>query len=86
MVATLEQCQASRWDLIVPNVDRQTILSFSEKLDLFLSPKGQLFLLGLLIEDCEEISAKFEKRGWMIVKSRCREEWLGLRLTHPSRQ
>ena len=86
MVATLEQCQASRWDLIVANVDRQTILSFSEKLDLFLSPKGQLFLLGLLIEDCEEISAKFEKRGWMIVKSRCREEWLGLRLTHPSRQ
>ena len=72
-------------DLIVANVDRQTILSFSEKLDLFLSPKGQLFLLGLLIEDCEEISAIFEKRSWIIVESRCREEWLGLRLTHPSR-
>ena len=67
------------------NVDCKTILSFSEKLDLFLSPNGQLFLLGLLIEDCEEINAKFEKRGWMIVESRCREEWLGLRLTHPSR-
>ena len=68
------------------NVDRQTILSFSETLDLFLSPKGQLFLLGLLIEDREEISAKFEERGWMIVGSRCRKEWPNLHLTHPSRQ
>ena len=85
LVATLEQCPASHWDLVLANVDHRTILSFSEKLDLFLSPKGQLFLSGLLIEDCEEISARFEKQGWMIVGSRCREEWLGLHLTHPSK-
>ena len=86
LVATLEECPTSRWDLIVANVDRQTILSFAEKLNLFLSPKGQLFLSGLLIEDYEEIIAKFKEQSWIILESRHREEWLGLRLTHLDKQ
>jgi len=85
-VETLEQYQTSGWDLIVANLDLQTILRFAEKLNLFLSPKGQLFLSGLLIEDYQEISGTFEDRGWVVVESRYREEWIGLHLTHPDRQ
>ncbi|MDA0739159.1 MAG: 50S ribosomal protein L11 methyltransferase [Nitrospirae bacterium] len=84
-VATLEQCPPSSWDVIVANVDRRTLLGIAEQMHSFLSPGGQLFLSGLLVEDREEISEAFARHGWRVLESRIKNEWLALQLTHQSK-
>lgn len=84
-VATLDQCPLSSWDVIVANVDRRTLLGMVGQLNAFLSPKGKLFLSGLLVEDREEISAAFSSHGWRVQESRIQEEWLALQLIHPGK-
>lgn len=84
-VATLDQCLPAPWDVIVANVDRRTILGMAGQLAPFLSPEGQLFLSGLLVEDREEISIAFASHGWRVEESRSQEEWLALHLTHPGK-
>ena len=84
-VATLQQCPASVWDVIVANVDRRTLLGITGQLPSFLSAEGRLFLSGLLVEDREEISEAFASHGWNVQAHRIQGEWLALQLTHPSK-
>ncbi len=85
-VATLEQCPASVWDVIVANVDRRTLLGIAGQLPSFLAADGRLFLSGLLVEDREEISEAFASYGWRVQEHRIQGEWLALQLTHPSKR
>ena len=84
-VGTLEQYSHHRWDLVVANIDRRTLLHMAETLSQFIAASGTLLVSGLLVEDREEISNRFMMNGWSVAETREKEEWLALRFTRSNR-
>jgi len=69
-----------RPDLVLANLDRQTLLQLCEPLAQYVSDGARLLLSGILIEQEQEIVAAFSKAGAMVLQRREQEGWVALEL------
>jgi ribosomal protein L11 methyltransferase len=69
-----------RPDLILANLDRQTLLLLCDALAQYVSHGARLLLSGILIEQEGEIVEAFSKVGAMLFQRREQEGWVALEL------
>lgn len=79
-VAPLEDLDAGRFDLVLANLDRKTLLHHFADINAHLLPGGTMLVSGLLQEDYEEICAALDAAGWAVVQRKDRDEWMALSL------
>jgi ribosomal protein L11 methyltransferase len=80
---TLEEVDrqgALRPDLVLANLDRQTLLLLCDALTQYVSHGARLLLSGLLIDQEQEIVEAFSKAGAMLSQRREQEGWVALEL------
>ena len=80
---TLEEVDrqgALRPDLVLANLDRQTLLLLCDELARYVSHGARLLLSGILLEQEQEIVEAFSKAGAMLFQRREQEGWLALEL------
>ena len=66
------------FEIIVANIDRNTILAISSEFSRFRSSATQLFLSGLLEEDESDIVEQLSRHGWVHQAVRKRDGWIAL--------
>jgi len=69
-----------RPDLVVANLDRQTLLLLCDELARYVSHGARLLLSGILLEQEREIVEAFSKVGAMLFQRREQEGWVALEL------
>ena len=69
-----------RPDVVLANLDRQTLLQLCEPLAQYVSHSARLLLSGILIEQEQEIVAAFSKAGAMVLQRREQEGWVAVEL------
>jgi ribosomal protein L11 methyltransferase len=69
-----------RPDLVLANLDRQTLLVLCDELTRYVGCGARLLLSGILIEQEHEIVEAFSKAGAMLVGRSEQEGWLALEL------
>lgn len=69
-----------RPDLVLANLDRQTLLLLCDELTRYVSRGARLLLSGILLEQEQEIVEAFSKAGATLVERREQEGWLALEL------
>ena len=69
-----------RPDLVLANLDRQTLLQLCERLAQYVSHGARLLLSGILMEQEQEIVAAFSKAGALVLQRREQEGWVALEL------
>ena len=69
-----------RPDVVLANLDRQTLLQLCEPLAQYVSHGARLLLSGILIEQEQEIVAAFSKAGAMVLQRREQEGWVAVEL------
>jgi ribosomal protein L11 methyltransferase len=79
-VASLEDIAPEKFDLLVANLDRTTLLRYFAAFHPFLRQGGRLLVSGLLHEDREEIFAALTATDWEMGGLRESEEWMALEL------
>lgn len=70
----------TRPDLVVANIDRQTLLLLADELAAFGVAGSRLFFSGLLVEQVEEVMARYASLGLYPVHRREQEGWVALEL------
>jgi ribosomal protein L11 methyltransferase len=68
----------AKFDIIVANLDRNTVLCLYDRLKDCLIPGGKVCFSGLQIEDYSDISGALALVGGRIVERREREEWMAI--------
>ncbi|MBZ0177766.1 MAG: 50S ribosomal protein L11 methyltransferase [Melioribacteraceae bacterium] len=77
----IEQLEENNFDLILANINKNVLISTSEKLGGKLKEKGTLLLSGILESDQKDIEEEFLKYE-LSVKDRIQEdEWIALALS-----
>jgi ribosomal protein L11 methyltransferase len=69
-----------RPDLVLANLDRQTLLLLCDELTRYVSRGARLLLSGILLEQEQEIVEAFSKAGATLFQRREQEGWLALEL------
>jgi ribosomal protein L11 methyltransferase len=69
-----------RPDLVLANLDRQTLLLLCDELAQYVSHGARLLLSGILLEQEQEIVGVFSKVGAMLCQRREQEGWVALEL------
>ena len=69
-----------RPDLVLANLDRQTLLRLCDELAKYLSHGARLLLSGILLDQEQEIVGAFSKVGAMLSQRREQDGWVGLEL------
>jgi len=69
-----------RPDLVLANLDRQTLLVLCDELARYVSHGARLLLSGILLEQEQEIVEAFSKVGAMLLQRREQEGWVALEL------
>lgn len=77
----LEDLEPSPWDIILANLDRQTILKHRHQFSHHATVDSRLLISGILIEDHDEMTMALAPEGWGLVGKQSREEWLALEFT-----
>jgi ribosomal protein L11 methyltransferase len=72
--------QFGEFDIILANLNKDTILRNLPDLRQHLALQGVLILSGLLVQDMEEIERETRKNSWKVTHSRLRENWVSLQL------
>lgn len=75
---SLDDLDKATFDIIVANLDRNTVLRLCDRLKDYLSPGGRVCLSGLLIEDFDDIAGLLARADGRIVERRECEEWMAL--------
>jgi ribosomal protein L11 methyltransferase len=75
--------EGRRYDLVLANLDRGTILNSVKTFERHLRSGARLLLSGLLAEDRAEVAAAFASVGGLVRMSREQEGWLALELIAP---
>ena len=70
----------NRPDLVVANIDRQTLLLLADELAAYGVAGSRLFFSGLLVEQVEEVMARYASLGLYPVHRREQEGWVALEL------
>jgi ribosomal protein L11 methyltransferase len=82
-VATLDDGPdraAERIDLVLANLDRQTLLELAPALCAYASRGARLLLSGLLVDQQAEVTAAFAANGTSVRTVRERDGWMALEL------
>ena len=79
-VAELAGLDREEFDLVLANLDRNTLVRHFDCLHRFVKAGGCLLISGLQRDDETEISESLETAGWIVLDQRCRDEWLALEL------
>jgi len=69
-----------RPDLVLANLDRQTLLLLCDALAQYVSHGARLLLSGILLDQEQEIIEAFSKVGAMLLQRREQEGWVALEL------
>jgi len=69
-----------RPDLVLANLDRQTLLRLCDELAKYLSHGARLLLSGILLDQEQEIVGAFSKVGAMLSQRREQDGRVGLEL------
>jgi len=69
-----------RPDLVLANLDRQTLLLLCDELARYVSHGARLLLSGILLEQEQEIVEAFSNVGAMLLQRREQEGWVALEL------
>jgi len=69
-----------RPDLVVANIDRQTLLLLADELAAYGTAGSRLFFSGLLVEQVEEVMARYVGLGLYPVNRREQEGWVAMEL------
>lgn len=69
-----------RPDLVLANLDRQTLLQLCDELAQYVSHGARLYLSGILLDQEQEIVEAFSKVDVMLVQRREQEGWVALEL------
>ena len=82
-VGTLEALRMASWDLVLANLDRNTLLRNAGGLAALAPPGGRILISGLLTEDLDEIVRAFSDAGCKA--GACREQagWIAQEWTGP---
>jgi ribosomal protein L11 methyltransferase len=81
LTASIEDIGEEAFDVIVANLDRNTLLRYATALAKNLRAGGCLLVSGLQQADREDILAALVARGGVLRDQRAREEWIALELT-----
>jgi ribosomal protein L11 methyltransferase len=79
----LTKDERRQFDLVLANLDRQTILESVESFAPFLRTGARLFLCGILVEDRTAIAKAFATIGGVVRAERNRDGWLALEVLVP---
>ena len=77
----LQDLKPQGFDIIMANIDRQTILDLSTELTRFRSPTTQLVLSGLLEEDESDIREMLKQCSWKWQATRRCTEWIAIQFS-----
>jgi ribosomal protein L11 methyltransferase len=69
-----------RPDLVVANIDRQTLLLLADELAAYGAAGSRLFFSGLLLEQVDEVMARYTSLGLYLVHRREQDGWVALEL------
>jgi ribosomal protein L11 methyltransferase len=69
-----------RPDVVLANLDRQTLVQLSDALARYLGHGARLLLSGILLEQEEEMIEMFSKVGALVVQRREQEGWVAVDL------
>ena len=72
-------------DLVVANIDRQTLLLLADELAAYGAAGSRLFFSGLLVEQVDEVMALYASSGLYLVHRREQEGWVALELGRSER-
>jgi len=79
-VAELAELDPQKFDLVLANLDRNTLVKHFDRFHRFVKSGGCLLISGLQRDDETEITEFLEAAGWMVVDKKWRDEWLALEL------
>jgi ribosomal protein L11 methyltransferase len=79
-VAAPEDLGPERFDLVLANLDRNTLLRYCAGFRKHVRAGGKLLISGLQSEDFQDISGAAARTGWRIHSRRERAEWIALEL------
>lgn len=79
-VTELAELEREEFDLVLANLDRNTLVRHFDCFHRFVKAGGCLLISGLQRDDETEISGSLEAAGWLVLDRRCRDEWLALAL------
>lgn len=68
-------------DLVVANIDRQTLLLLADELAAYGVAGSRLFFSGLLVEQVDEVMARYAGLGLYLFSRREQEGWVALELS-----
>jgi ribosomal protein L11 methyltransferase len=83
LCGTLEEVDRQgelRPDLVLANLDRQTLLLLCDELAQYVSHGARLLLSGILLDQEQEIVEAYSKVGAMLSQRREQDGWVGLEL------
>jgi ribosomal protein L11 methylase PrmA len=67
-------------DLVVANIDRQTLLLLADELAAYGMAGSRLFFSGLLLEQVDEVMVRYTSLGLYLVHRREQDGWVALEL------
>ncbi len=82
-LAELQPEQLTVFDVVLANLDRQTILSVAEELARYASSGARLILSGLLVEQEAEVLERLSDFGLACMGRREAEGWVALTILKP---
>lgn len=72
---------AQRFDIVLANLDRRSLLEIRDVLPLSLHRDGQLVLSGILTDDRADLVNAFSQTGGVLAWERRRDGWLAIAFT-----
>ena len=79
-VAGIEELGAEKFDLVLANLDRNTLLRHPRALAEPARPGGALFVTGICPEDYDDVAESFSASGCGVCGGRERDGWLALEI------
>jgi ribosomal protein L11 methyltransferase len=77
-MASPEMLQPSEYDIILANINRNTLLKYAQVFPELLKPGGKLILSGLLLRDEPKMLQAFRDLGFNLVEKNAIKDWLML--------
>ena len=82
-LADLPQERRQTVDLVLANLDRQTVLDLADDLACFASRGARIMVSGILVEQEPEIGDRFTRLGLVCSEQREAEGWVAMKFLRP---
>lgn len=75
---TIDQIAESNFDLILANIQKNTLIEIAEKIKEKIKINGLVILSGLILDDEKDINEKYTSLDFKLLEAEIEDEWLGL--------